>query len=105
MGKTDLSRVSLYLVRVTSVDVSTVSTHPWRCSVDSATYEALLSLSCQGVDICCRTLLAWLGFVQPVNVGLYFMAGGIAEAARLGATGDVELCSRLEWRKQPLSEA
>ena len=33
-----------------------------------------------------RVLLAWLGFVQPVNVGLYFMAGGITEAARLGAT-------------------
>ena len=33
-----------------------------------------------------RALLAWLGFVQPVNVGLYFMAGGTAEAARLGAT-------------------
>ena len=32
-------------------------------------------------------LLAWLGFVQPVNVGLYFIAGGTAEAAaRLGAT-------------------
>ena len=33
-----------------------------------------------------RALLAWLGFVQPVNVGLYFMAGGTAEAAQLGAT-------------------
>ena len=31
-------------------------------------------------------MLAWLGFVQPVNVGLYSMARGIAEAARLGAT-------------------
>ena len=31
-------------------------------------------------------MLAWLGFVQPVNVGLYFMARGIAEAARLGVT-------------------
>ena len=31
-------------------------------------------------------MLAWLGFVQPVNVGLYFMAGGTAEEARLGAT-------------------
>ena len=31
-------------------------------------------------------MLAWLGFVQSVNVGLYFMAGRIAEAARLGAT-------------------
>ena len=49
--------------------------------------------------------MAWLGFVQSVNVGLYFMGGGFAEAARLGLPGDVELCSRLEWRKQPLSEA
>ena len=89
MGRTDLSRVSLYSVRITSVDVSTVSTHPWCCSVDSATYKALLSLNCQGVDIGCTwsTLLAWLGFVQPVNLSLYFMAVGTAEgAARLGAT-------------------
>ena len=33
-----------------------------------------------------RALQAWLGFVQPVNVDLYFVAGEIAEAARLGAT-------------------
>ena len=52
-----------------------------------------------------RSLLARLGFVQPVNVGLYFMGGGIAEAARFGLPGDVELCSRLKWWKQPLSEA
>ena len=50
MGRTDLSRVSLYSVRVTGVDVSTVSIHPWYCSVDSAIYEAILSLNCQGVD-------------------------------------------------------
>ena len=65
MGRTDVSRVSLS-VRVTSVDVSTVSTHPWCVSVDSATYEALLSLNCQGVDIGYNlehALLAWLGFV------------------------------------------
>ena len=30
--------------------------------------------------------MAWLGFVQPVNVGLYFMAVETAEGARLGAT-------------------
>ena len=88
MGRTDLSRVSLYSVRVTSADVSTVSTHPWCCSVDRATCEAFLSLNCQGVDVGCTwsTFLAWLGFVQPLNVGLYFMAVGTAEGARLGTT-------------------
>ena len=57
--KTDLSRVSLYSVRVTSVDVSAVSTHPWCCSVDSATDEALLSLNCQGVDVGCTWSASW----------------------------------------------
>ena len=52
MGRTDLSRVSLS-VRVTSGDVSTVLTHPQYCSVDSVTYEASLSLNCQGVDVGC----------------------------------------------------
>ena len=62
MGRTDLSRVSLYSVRLTSVDVSTVSTRPWCCSVDSATYEALLSLNCQGVDVGCTwSALSWRG--------------------------------------------
>ena len=90
MGKTDLSRVSLYSVRVTSVKASTVSTHPSCCSVDSATDEALLSPNRQGVDVGCTwNALCWrvLDFVESVNVGLYFMAAGAAEAARLGALG------------------
>ena len=65
MGRMDVSRVSLYLVRVTSVDVSTVSTvstHSLRSFVDSATYEALLSLNCQGVDVGCTwSALSWRG--------------------------------------------
>ena len=39
-GEDELVAVSLYSVRVTSVDVSTVSAHPRCCSVDSATDEA-----------------------------------------------------------------
>ena len=62
MGRTDLSGVSLYSVRVTSVGVSTVSTHLWCCFVNRATYETLLSLNCQGVDIgCTRSALCWRG--------------------------------------------
>ena len=62
MGRTDFSQVSLYSARVTSVDESTLSTHPWCCSVDSATYEALLSLNCQGVDSgCIWVALFWRG--------------------------------------------
>ena len=62
MEKADLSRVSLYSVRVTSVDVSTVITHPWCCSVDRATYEALLSPNFQGVDVGCTwSALCWRG--------------------------------------------
>ena len=90
MGRTDVSRVSLS-VQVTSADVSTVSTHPWRCSVDSATYEALLSLNYQGVDIgtlegCFVRWVPWdpslaflrymLGRVEFVaNHGYYFCHG------------------------------
>ena len=61
-GKGGLVAFFLYLVRVTSVDVWTVSTHPWCCSVHSTTYEALLSLNCQGVDVGCTwSALCWRG--------------------------------------------
>ena len=43
----------LYSVRVTNVDVSTVSTHPWCCPVDSAKDEVLLAPNRQGVDVGC----------------------------------------------------
>ena len=47
----------------------------------------LLSVEYIGnVHLFFNTLLAWLGFASHVNVGLYFMTGGTAEAARLGAT-------------------
>ena len=54
MKRRNFLGVSLYSVRETSVDVSTLSTHhPWYCSVNSAIGEALLSLNCEGVDVGC----------------------------------------------------
>ena len=43
-GEDGLVASFFFSVRVTSVDVSTVSTHPWACSVDSATDEGFLFL-------------------------------------------------------------
>ena len=51
MGRSDLSRVSLYSVRGTSGDVLIVSTHSWCCSADSATDKDLLSSNRDGVDV------------------------------------------------------
>ena len=75
---------------MTSVDVSTVSKHSWCCSVDSATDGAALSPNRHGVGVGCTwSTPCWcvLGFVKPVNVGPYFMAGGAAGVTWGGALG------------------
>ena len=72
-------------VKVTSVEVSTVSIHSSCCSVDSAVDGAALFPTRHGLDVVdctwsalCRRVL---GFVKPVGVDSYFTAGGAAESA------------------------